>query len=260
MRANETALPESRLRSLRRFNLVMAALHAAQGAVMLVLSSSFALPVTAAFLRFDEATERLEGLSRELFSVQIGPLIAAFLFMSALAHLAVGTVAFRRYASQLARGVNFARWIEYAFSSSLMMVVIAMLVGIYDIAALLLVVGANAAMILFGWMMELHNERTERTDWTAFVFGSLMGALPWVAVALYLWSPGEMSNPPAFVYGIFGSLFLFFNVFAVNMVLQYRRVGPWRDYLFGERAYIVLSLVAKSALAWQVFAGTLRPN
>lgn len=41
------------------------------------------------------------------------------------------------------------------------------------------------------------------------------------------------------------------------MVLQYRQVGPWRDYLFGEKAYIVLSLTAKSALAWQVFAGTL---
>ena len=43
------------------------------------------------------------------------------------------------------------------------------------------------------------------------------------------------------------------------MVLQYRKVGPWRDYAFGELAYIVLSLVAKSLLAWQVFAGTLRP-
>ena len=28
---------------------------------------------------------------------------------------------------------------------------------------------------------------------------------------------------------------------------------------YGERAYIILSLVAKSLLAWQVFAGTLRP-
>ncbi|MGQ9622655.1 MAG: hypothetical protein ACUVTO_04325 [Candidatus Caldatribacteriaceae bacterium] len=24
-----------------------------------------------------------------------------------------------------------------------------------------------------------------------------------------------------------------FNIFAINMVLQYRKVGPWRDYLFG---------------------------
>ena len=43
------------------------------------------------------------------------------------------------------------------------------------------------------------------------------------------------------------------------MVLQYKKIGPWRDYLFGEKMYVVLSLVAKSALAWQIFAGTLRP-
>ena len=44
---------------------------------------------------------------------------------------------------------------------------------------------------------------------------------------------------------------------ALNQYLQYRRVGPWRDYLFGERVYIALSLTAKSLLAWQVFANTL---
>jgi hypothetical protein len=44
------------------------------------------------------------------------------------------------------------------------------------------------------------------------------------------------------------------------MVLQYKKIGPWKNYLFGERAYIILSLVAKSLLAWQVFAGTLRPS
>ena len=250
----------TRFSSLRRFNMVMAALHAAQGALMLSLSSAFALPVTTQFLRFDEATERLISHPDEIGMLRLGPLIAAFLFMSAVAHLIVATVAARAYELQLRRGVNYARWIEYTFSSSLMIVVIAMLVGIYDIASLVLAFGLNASMILFGWMMELHNQRTERTDWTAFVFGSVAGALPWVAIAIYLVSPGEPSNPPGFVYAIFGSLFLSFNVFAVNMVLQYRRVGPWRDYLFGERAYIVLSLVAKSALAWQVFAGTLRPN
>jgi hypothetical protein len=61
------------------------------------------------------------------------------------------------------------------------------------------------------------------------------------------------------VYGIYVSIFVFFNIFALNMALQYRRVGRWRDYLYGERAYMLLSLSAKSALAWQVFAGTLRP-
>jgi hypothetical protein len=52
---------------------------------------------------------------------------------------------------------------------------------------------------------------------------------------------------------------VFFNAFAINMFLQYKGIGKWKDYMYGERMYIVLSLVAKSALAWQVFFGTLRP-
>ena len=41
------------------------------------------------------------------------------------------------------------------------------------------------------------------------------------------------------------------------MVLQYKQVGRWRDYLFGEKAYILLSLTSKSLLTWLVFANTL---
>jgi Heliorhodopsin len=62
------------------------------------------------------------------------------------------------------------------------------------------------------------------------------------------------------VYGIFVSLFLFFNCFAVTQFLQYRARGKWADYLRGERAYIVLSLLAKSALAWQIFVNVLLPT
>jgi len=65
---------------------------------------------------------------------------------------------------------------------------------------------------------------------------------------------------PGFVYAIYVSLFVFFNIFALNQFLQYKQVGRWKDYLFGERMYIVLSLVAKSLLAWQVFFGTLQPS
>ena len=63
--------------------------------------------------------------------------------------------------------------------------------------------------------------------------------------------------PPTFVYAIFVSLFVLFNSFAVNQALQYKRVGRWRDYRYGERWYLWLSLVAKSLLAWQVFANVL---
>ena len=63
--------------------------------------------------------------------------------------------------------------------------------------------------------------------------------------------------PPGFVYGIVVSLFLLFNCFSIVQWKQYRAQRKWVDYLYGERRYIVLSPVAKSALAWQIFANTL---
>jgi hypothetical protein len=81
-----------------------------------------------------------------------------------------------------------------------------------------------------------------------------------IAVALVTASTAASAAPiPGFVIVIPVSLFIAFNVFSVNMVLQYRKAGRWSDYLYGERAYMLLSLTGKSLLAWQVSAGTLRP-
>ncbi|NNJ47353.1 MAG: heliorhodopsin HeR, partial [Acidimicrobiia bacterium] len=160
------------------------------------------------------------------------------------------------YRRNLERNRNYARWIEYSISSSVMVVLIAMLTGISDVAALGGIFGVNAAMILFGLLVE-HYESPGRPNWMSYWFGVLAGAVPWIVIGIYIFSPGSESSPPTFVYAIFISLFIFFNSFAINMVLQYRKVGRWADYLFGEKVYIVLSLTAKSLLAWQVFGGTL---
>jgi hypothetical protein len=59
------------------------------------------------------------------------------------------------------------------------------------------------------------------------------------------------------VYGIvFSEVVLFFS-FGLNQWLQYRRIGKWTDYAYGEKTYLVLSLVAKSLFAWQIFGGSL---
>jgi len=245
---------------IRIFNAIMAVLHALQGILMLALSSDYSLPVTTTFLRGGGPLDQPRS-PEVLVRLRIGPLVAAFLFMSALAHLLLTLPRiYEWYVRNLKKGANYARWMEYSFSASLMIVVIAMLSGVYDMSTLILLFFMNMMMILFGWLMELHNQSTEKTNWTSFYFGCLAGIIPWVVIALYFFS--AVSRPeagvPTFVYFILPIIFVFFNIFALNMVLQYRKVGKWRDYLFGEKVYILLSLLAKSALAWQVFGGTLR--
>lgn len=251
----------SAAQNLRLYNGLMVLLHSLQGVLILALSTGYALPITTTFLVYDEALERLVPERNELFDLQLAPLIAAFVFVSAAAHLTtILPGVYGWYLRNLDRGINYLRWYEYSISASIMIVIIALLVGVYDLPSLILLFAINAAMILFGLMMELHNQTTQRTNWTAFTLGSLAGVVPWVIISLYLFAPATRSigDVPTFVYGIYVSLFIWFNCFAINMWLQYRGIGPWRDYIFGEKVYVFLSLTAKSALAWQVFAGTLR--
>jgi len=246
---------------LRIFNAIMVPIFALQALAILYLSKDFTLPITITYLDFNRATQSLFPVTKTLFNVPLAWLVVAFLLMSMTAHLIISTVWARGYKKDLEKGMNRARWYEYSISASTMMVAIAMLVGIYDIGSLIMIVGLIAVMNLCGLIMEVHNQTTQKTKWVSFWVGCLAGIVPWIVIALYFWASATYGNgkPPTFVYYIFVSIFVFFNCFALNMFLQYKKIGPWKNYLFGERAYIILSLVAKSALAWQVFAGTLRP-
>lgn len=245
---------------LRRLNLIAAFLHLGQGLAVLVLSKNFPLPVTGNYLKFNHDTQSLQAASTTLFHVQLPFLIAIFFFLSAFFHLLIATVYNKRYNRDLSRGINKLRWVEYSLSASIMMIAISMLVGIYDLASLVMIFILIAVMNLMGLLMEIHNQTTKQTSWLSYWIGCLAGAIPWAVVAFYMWlGAHEGSRAPTFVYWIFVSIFVFFSCFALNMALQYKKIGPWKNYLYGERAYIILSLVAKSLLAWQVFAGTLRP-
>ena len=256
IQAPEALTPEvgRRLARLRIWNVGVGLVLAVQAVAIAFLTNGFTLPVTATFMDGPPGTA---AKLRHLFDVQVGWGVFAFMAISAAALFIIASPGvFEWYQRNLLQDRNYGRWIEYFFSSSLMIVLIAMITGVSDIAALVAIFGVNAAMILFGWLMEKY-ETPGRPDWLSFLFGCFAGAVPWIAIFVYLWAPGVNASPPGFVYGIFVSLFAFFNIFALNMVLQYKQVGPWRDYLFGEKAYIVLSLTAKSLLAWQVFSAVL---
>jgi hypothetical protein len=251
---------EGRFRGLRRWNAAMCVLHLAQAGVIWALSNDFSVTITTSFLQWVPGADRGETAIEALYDLRVGPLVAAFLLISALAHFIMASpLGFRWYVRNLKRGINYLRWYEYALSASLMVVLIGFLSGVFDAPALIMLFALTAAMNLFGLMMERHNQTTERTDWTSFIYGCIAGIVPWGIIAWYFFSALSSAGDtvPTFVYFILGTLFVLFLTFPVNMYLQYRRVGPWRDYLFGEKGYMILSLVAKSALAWQVFGGTL---
>ena len=262
-------LSAERASKLRNLNLAAFVLHLATGIAMIVLGDlDFELPVSGFNISGPPGTPLENGVLNEFFGIPLAVGVAAFSLLSALFHLIVGVIAFPKYKSELRRGRNRFRWVEYSLSSTLMMVLIAATTGVTDLAGLIGLAFANISMILFGWIMEMVNTsgdagRDEKTWWTPFWFGCIAGIGPWIAILAPLWfnlAEDGAQGPPGFVYGIIVSIFVFFNTFAINQWLQYKRVAKWADYLHGERVYIVLSFIAKSALAWQIFANTLIPT
>jgi hypothetical protein len=246
---------ERRLSRLRIWNIGVGIVLTLEAVAIALLTNGFTLPVTATWMTGPPGTA--PELST-LFAVPLGWGVFAFVAISALALFIIPSPGvFGWYKRNLLQDRNYGRWIEYFFSSSIMIVLISMITGVSDAGALIAIFGVNASMILFGLLMEKY-ETPGKPSWLSFWFGTFAGIIPWIVVALYVWSPGlDGPAPPTFVYGIIISLFIFFNVFAINMWLQYHKVGKWREYLFGEKAYIILSLSAKSLLAWWVFSAVL---
>lgn len=265
-------------RGLTRYNFIAGVLHLISAilltAILVQVKVQGYFPVTATYMDgppgFKPGDTFTQGgmtytfpepVTVELFTINLGGAIIAFLLLSAIFHFAIISPFFKkRYFDGLANTHNYFRWTEYALSSSIMITAIMLLNGFTDYAGLIAVFAVNASMILFGALQEKY-EKPGNGKALPFIMGCMTGIVPWIVIAVSVIRPGYegAGEIPGFVYGIVATIFIAFNTFGINQALQYRQVGKWKDYLFGERVYITLSFVAKSLLAWQVFSGAIIP-
>ncbi|MFH0897167.1 MAG: heliorhodopsin HeR [Candidatus Bathyarchaeota archaeon] len=254
---------------LKRFNVAAGVLHLVQGIIMLILGSllNWQRGIYTFYPKLNIIVGppfRIEIVPNPQIFVTIGYLgviVASFPLISAIAHFSIAFLVNGKYNDNLKKGMNPYRWYEYAFSSSIMIVLIGLFLFVWDFWSLVMFFVLNAMMIMFGYLMELINQKTEKTNWSPFILGCVSGGTPWIVLFAYFISAIRSTglNPPNFVYMILLIYFFMFNIFAINMVLQYKGVGRWKDYLYGERIYIILSFIAKSVLAWLVFIGVFSP-
>lgn len=257
------------LRSVKKSNTIASLFHFFQGTLIMIFAYTLTRLVEyegprvfSNFLKFDEETGESGALvneTKELFTVPFIQLVAGFLLLTAFFHFLVSTIFNVKYSNDLKKGINAFRWIEYSITSTIMIALIALLFGVNDIGALVLLMSLNVVMNLNGLVMERANRNSEKTDWTSFITGSIAGLAVWVVLFMFAFGNSDWSEIPNFVYAITASYFIFFNLFPVNMFLQYKKVGKWKDYIFGEKMYILLSFFSKTILAWIVFAGILQP-
>ena len=241
------------MESLRKWNIGLTILHGVQALLIFVMAGDFAITITSNFPVGPPGT-RLE-MPQSFFDLAVGPAVALFLLLAALDHGLTATAWRGAYERDLMSGINKFRWVEYSFSATLMLILISAYSGITDITAIMGIIGANVGMILFGWLQERMNPPSRtRTTMMPFWFGCVAGIFPWAGIWINVVGADTV---PGFVLGIVVVEQILFFSFGLNQWLQYTGKGKWQNYLYGEKVYLVLSLVAKSLLAWQIYGGSL---
>jgi hypothetical protein len=254
---------------LRKLNIAAGTLHLIQGIIMLGLGLTLTWnrEIYTFYIKF-----KILSLNPPNFQVlpepqvafnlgYLGVILSSFLLISAAAHFIIAFLRMKNYEENLKKGMNPYRWYEYALSSSIMLAFLATFVGVWDLWSLVMIFVLNAMMIMFGYLMEKINQFTKNTDWSPYLLGCISGFTPWLVTAAYFIAAlgSTDTKPPTFVYLTLVIYFIMLNTFSINMILQYKGIGKWRDYLYGERVYIILSLIAKTTLAWLVFVGIFAP-
>lgn len=228
---------------LRLSNLGLALVHAGQALLVLVVGSNLVLEPT-------RRTGNGIGAEEAVLTISVGAALGVYFLVAALYHGLSATVLNGTYEADLRRGRNRGRWIELAVGSPILMVLIALFAGVTDIVALAVIVAASVVMVACGWMQESWNPPGRRvTTMVPFWCGVVAGLLPWLIIGLEMLGA---SNMPRFTFPIFLTLGLMWAAGAVNQWLQYHQLGPWADYLQGEKTNMTLSLVAKSVVGWQL--------
>jgi hypothetical protein len=252
--------PKTKLgKELQALNRKAGVLHLVQAIVMfVVLNEATKIPVVTRF--FDQTADGILPVTETLFEFPIALIAPIFLLLSASFHFYISSPFYiRRYEQNIKDGLNPLRWWEYSISSSLMLVVLMMLGGLIELPTVVFIFTLNFIMNMMGLMMEKYNQLTTSTSWFPFNIGVLAGIVPWIMGGLYFWvSTSNIADAiPGYARLGFLLTFIFFNSFAINMWLQYKKVGKWKSYAYGEKGYIILSLTAKTALGWTIVLGTM---
>lgn len=264
---NSLALDTKRVtkEGLKRLNLTIGGLYLLQGlAIILLAKSTKGLGlVSTNYLTQDPVASDSAGhnvlsvAGHHLFDLNIGYVLAAALIVSAIAHLLFATRRRRNYEAGLGKFINYGRWTDYAFSLSLIVIAIALSVGASELVALVLLAASAIVFCLSANLLEANSSR-ESLKWSGRT-GLAAGIAIVLSILLYVWS--------SYIYGTSLSLLVYL---AVALVIVYLGVlytyaftnvaknANAKGFLMAERNYSLVSLIAKSAVAWSLYTAVLR--
>ena len=181
-------------------------------------------------------------------------IVVAYPAVTAFFHFGNALIWPKFYFDMLERCQNPMRWAEYTVTASLMTTVISFLTGVRTTLLLTALAILVASTILCGYSTEQVNRPTTPLLWNnpsylSRVRNTLLGFLPysaeWSITIVTLLTLTNCRN--AYIIAILASEFALWCIFPLIQLIQFYR--PPKDFVYGEFAFIFMSLTAKAVLA-----------
>lgn len=251
---------------LKRLNITSAVLLFIQAVILLIIgnASGGSRPVSLGYLSKDPLSTATGGQASYLpaghhfFDISLLYILVFTLLAAALGYLASATFWRSTYEADLSNSLNRLRWRFGALIGGLVMVTIGLLVGMSDLALLILVFGLSVGSHLFALLAEQLKSRLKAGEKLKYWGGIMPAILAWLAVALYVKASYIYgTGSPSYLYIIPAVMLVLFIAIALVRYKQLQRAGNWSDYMYVERTYIVLGLVSLTVLSWMVYGWLL---
>jgi len=166
------------------------------------------------------------------------------------------------YSSELDKGFNRIRWLEYGITATLMVFVLCILSGIKDYDTAILLSNTSIAIMSIGYFLE--QSSTKGAKIMACVIGFyllfvLFGTLMRNMFERFQEAKDAGKELPDCLYGVLTPMLFWFISFGVVAVLNVKNMGKKNyDFRKYEKYYIYLSYLSKAFMGYYIAFGLTR--
>ncbi len=259
---SQTVNAKTQITNLQKWHRVLAVIYAAQGLLVLLLSAHHDAPVKASYLVRDSLSSSVAGQTvwasavHVIFNANLTYLLAAALFVATIINAIMSVKQLRykdKYEASVKKGAVPLRWLNFAVSGGLLLVLVALISGVYDISTLGLMLTLLAASAVFGLLTERGGGRLSFV--AAMATATLTGLVP-ICYLMHgaIYGDGRLTG---YVYGVVVVMLAYLVATMLTVYFHRQKIGRWSDVFFTEKTFLVRQLVVWTVLTWTLFVGLL---
>jgi hypothetical protein len=250
-----------------KINYILTGFYFVQFLLIFIYSHPYSLPISTSYITNDQLLNNgygnhlISAATSHLFDVNIKTVIIIILIFSFLVYAWLATLNRYNYEKQLRQHKNIFKWINGGVSYGLIFVSVGLLGGIYDITTLIILFIMPIILNYIFLNEEYSSDKRTYKQWPWLLLKFIITIIPIAIISWYLCSAIIYGTQAigTYFYFIFATVVLLYLANIINQILQLNQKNKWQKYIYGEQIFIVLELVIKTAIIWQVFAGVLHP-